>query len=221
MRSRPGSSLRAVLSVIVALSLTIGAAADAAPPEPEVAEPAAQPEPATQPEPAPPQPEPAPPQPEPAAQPESAPPPQASPEAPGRDVDKPFRIAAATMGVGGGLLIAGATSGVVMLLLGNEFREQRDESLELRLEVDCTNPEEGLCRRLGVRADAADRNLAKADVLELGLGAGLGAAGLVALIAGALVFALGTRETKRERGRLGISPQRMRGGGGLAFHGRF
>jgi hypothetical protein len=198
MRSRPGSSARAVLSAIVAVALSASSVAVAAPPD-TARDPAAAAVPAT-----------------PAVTPSDA------PSEPARDVDKPFGVATATMGLGAGLLLAGAASGVVMVLLREEFREQRDESLALRLEVDCTDPTQGLCRRLSVRADAAGRNSAKADALALRLGAGLGATGLVVLLAGVLVFALGTKETRKPKSRrLGVAPQWMPAGGGLALHGRF
>ncbi|KIG17010.1 hypothetical protein DB30_03607 [Enhygromyxa salina] len=143
---------------------------------------------------------------------------------PGPDPGKSLRLGGGiTMGVGGALIVGGVVSGVVFGLQGQGFEDDLNAEYEIRSGIGCfeadTRPE---CEQSTTRIEDLRSKGQAANNLAIGLGASLGAIGLVGVVVGAVLFVKGSKKTKAwEQGQISVTPVWSPGGGGLSVSGRF
>ncbi|MEM6289633.1 MAG: hypothetical protein AAGA54_00150 [Myxococcota bacterium] len=132
-------------------------------------------------------------------------------------------IGIGTMVGGGAIALTGAALAAVYGIRGREFSSNLARDNDAFLASDCDDPEIAEstgCMQLSNNIDTWRENGQQANVLTVALGAGLGGAGVVALVAGGLVFNEGNKRTKQwERGlsTLRVMPTPR----GLTLSGRF
>ena len=139
----------------------------------------------------------------------------------GPDPGRKLRLAGmGTMIGGGALALGGVASAAVLAIKGQEFSSKLKNSLQEKDDAGCEGTESTACAKIQGEIDTWRDNGNRANTLAVALGASLGGAGVVALVAGGLVFNEGNKRTKQwERGlaNLRISPTRR----GLVLTGRF
>jgi tetratricopeptide (TPR) repeat protein len=152
------------------------------------------------------------------------PPPSDAPPA-GSERERKLRLAGAiTMGVGGGLVVAGVAMGTYYAVRAPGFRDRIRAVKEDEIaDVDCEreDPPDG-CPANAVARLQTERNNLRQAKLGIGLGYGLVAGvGVVAIIAGAVVFARGSRKKGAAANALQISPTLSPRLAGISMSGRF
>lgn len=140
----------------------------------------------------------------------------------GPDAGRKLRLAGmGTMIGGGALALAGVISGAVLAIKGQELSSRLGNELADRDREGCDGGETtGTCGDINARVDFYRDDGIRANNLAVGLGVGLGGAGVVALVAGGLVFNEGNKRTKQwERGlaNVRVVPTRR----GFVLSGRF
>ena len=140
----------------------------------------------------------------------------------GPDAGRKLRLAGmGTMIGGGAIALTGVALAAVYAIKGEEFKAELENSLG-RQESMCTGstPPQPVCNEIQVEIATWRENGNKANTVAVAAGVGLGALGVVALVAGGLVFNEGNKRTKQwERGLadLRVSPTRR----GFVLTGRF
>jgi len=141
----------------------------------------------------------------------------------GPDPGRTLRLAGmGTMIGGGALALTGVALAAGYAIKGQEFSSSLRNELEAQDREGCAGGETGetTCGRIQSRIDHFRDDGNRANTLAVGLGLGLGGAGVVALVAGGLVYNEGNKRTKQwERGlaSLRVMPTRR----GLIVSGRF
>lgn len=155
-------------------------------------------------------------------EPEDTPPPP--PVDPGPDPGKKLRLGGAVaMGVGGALVVAGAVSGVVLGVRGQEFEGDLANAYAEREALGCT-PTDGRtdCDDVNNRIEIFRNNGQRANALAVGLGLALGGVGVIGIVTGAVLFVQGNKKTKAwEQRSLSIAPSWGGGQTGVSVSGRF
>lgn len=142
----------------------------------------------------------------------------------GPDPGKKLRLGGAiAMGVGGALVVAGAVSGVVLGVRGQEFEGDLFNAYNERKALDCqptdARPE---CDEVNDRIEIFRNNGQQANALAVGLGLTMGGVGLIGIVTGAVLFVQGNKKTKVwEQRQLSVVPSWGRGQAGLVVTGRF
>ncbi len=142
----------------------------------------------------------------------------------GPDPGSKLRLAGmGTMIGGGAVALTGGALAAFYAIKGQEFSSNLRNSLDQQKNSPegCVGQEtEGECGRIQGEIDTWRGNGNQANTLAVALGVGLGAAGVVALVAGGLVFNEGNKRTKQwERGLANI--QVLPTPRGVALSGRF
>lgn len=140
----------------------------------------------------------------------------------GPDPGRTLRLAGmGTMIGGGAIALTGVAMAAFFGIKGQEFSSKLRNSLEEQESTGCdTNNTGDECDRIQGEIDTWRNNGNQANSLTVALGVGLGGAGVVALVAGGLVFNEGNKRTKQwERGlsNLRVLPTPR----GLVLSGRF
>ena len=140
----------------------------------------------------------------------------------GPDPGRKLRLAGmGTMVGGGALALGGVAFAAIYAIRGREFSSKLRNSLEEQDDEGCDANDTGdPCERIQGEIDTWRDNGNKANSLAVALGVGLGGAGVVALVAGGLVYNEGNKRTKQwERGlsSLWLMPTWR----GLVLSGRF
>ena len=150
----------------------------------------------------------------------------AEPVDPGSDPGKTLRLGGAiAMGVGGALIVAGAVSGVVLGVRGQEFEGDLANAYNQYEEEGCSSgdvrPE---CDEINDAITTYRDNGQLANALAVGLGLSLGGIGVIGVVTGAVLFVQGNKKSAKweERtGGLSIAPMWTRHSTGLSISGRF
>lgn len=142
----------------------------------------------------------------------------------GPDAGRKLRLAGmGTMIGGGALALAGVASAAVLAIKSEELGTRLGNEAAAQEREGCTGGEtdrDTTCGEINFRIGFYRDDGNRANTLAVGLGVGLGGAGVVALVAGGLVFNEGNKRTKQwERGlaNLRVVPTRR----GFVLSGRF
>lgn len=140
----------------------------------------------------------------------------------GPDPGRTLRLAGmGTMVGGGALTLSGVGLGAFFAIKGQEFSSKLRNSLDEQEREGCESGDTDTdCVRIQGEIDTWRDNGNRANSLAVALGIGLGGAGVVALVAGGLVYNEGNKRTKQwERGLadVRIAPT----GRGVSISGRF
>ena len=108
-------------------------------------------------------------------------------------------IGIGTMVGGGAIALTGGALAAVFGIRGGEFSSnlRRDNAAFIDSECEDENAGTTECQQLSNNIDTWRENGQQANLLTVALGAGLGGAGVVALVAGGLVFNEGNKRTKQ------------------------
>lgn len=140
----------------------------------------------------------------------------------GPDPGRKLRLAGmGTMIGGGALALSGVASAAVLAIKSAEFKSKLENSIAEQGNEGCSSDDTSdTCVRIQGEIETWRENGNKANTLAVALGVGLGGAGVIALVAGGLVYNEGNKRTKQwERG---LSELRlMPTGRGLVLSGRF
>ncbi len=138
----------------------------------------------------------------------------------GPDAGRNLRLAGmGTMVGGGAIALTGVALAAFYGIKGQEFSSKLGNSLEAQNSCE-DDPSDSNCERFDGEIETWRNNGNEANTLSVAMGLGLGGVGVVALVAGGLVFHEGNKRTKQwERGlaNLRVSPTRR----GLVLTGRF
>lgn len=140
----------------------------------------------------------------------------------GPDAGRKLRLAGmGTMVAGGAIALTGVAVAAVYAIKGEEFSSKLANSLgQQRDTCDDAGQPQARCDEIQAEIDTWRDNGNKANTVSVAIGVGLGGVGVVALVAGGLVFNEGNKRTKQwERGlaHLRVSPTRR----GFVLSGRF
>lgn len=140
----------------------------------------------------------------------------------GPDAGRKLRLAGmGTMVGGGAIALTGVALAAFYGIKGQEFSSKLGNSLQEQEDRGCENGDtRSECTEIQSEIDTWRSNGNNANTLSVAMGLGLGGVGVVALVAGGLVFNEGNKRTKQwERGlsELRVSPTRR----GLVLTGRF
>ncbi|WP_181232907.1 hypothetical protein [Enhygromyxa salina] len=150
--------------------------------------------------------------------------PQPAPVVEGPDPGKKLRLGGGiSMGLGGALIVGGVVSGVLFGLRGQGLEDDLNAEYDARNEMGCVeNDPRPDCEAIFARiSDFRSRGQASNN-LAIGLGASLGAIGLIGVAVGAVLFVKGNKKTKAwQQGQVSVAPMWSPSGAGLSVSGRF
>lgn len=142
----------------------------------------------------------------------------------GPDPGKTPRLAGSiAMGVGGAFIVAGAVSGVVLGVRGQEFEQELANVYAQQTARGCQpDDQRPECTELETQAIAFRDNGQLANALAVGLGLGLGGVGAIGLVSGVVLFVQGNKKTRRwEQNQLSMVPSISRSSAGFTISGCF